>query len=218
MADYLKLFTGLITISTRSEYNKWKGVSLDKLDIYEEVSKYVNKSTLYPYLSNIVYGHIIPELEIIDDIRLSIWVQNYGMDAAESTIPLKFGPQGKGNAKFRLKASANHICDEWGYHLWYTRFLEKAAEKYEVILVDQLGSCIARNMQLVKKCNDFSIKLSMDTGTQGNVENIRNCLVQGMFKYLNLSPKTQQYKNTNNVVFDLRKFRITVKSYILYLI
>ena len=212
MADYIRNFTGCFARTARKGYNDlFKPLTpLKTLQCREEVGKYVSRKTLNPILSNLVYGYIIPELKKIDDVRLSIWIKNYGMDAAESTIPLKFGPQGKSKNKYRLVASGNHICEDWGYHIWYTRFLEKAGERYEVMLVQQLGGCISRNMQLVKKCVDFSIKLSMDTGTQCNVDNIRNCLIESMYKYLPISPTSTSYTNDNSVVFDFKSFRITV--------
>ena len=215
MTDYIKDATGRYARTARKGYNELVQ-PLSPLTTFEcraKVQSYFGNGTLYPVLSNIVYGYIIPELEKIDDIRLSIWVKNYGMDAAVSTIPLKFGPIGRSGSRYRLDASGNHICDGWGYQLWYTRFLEKSGEKYEVMLVQQLGGCISRNMQLVKKCIDFAIKLSMDVGTQCNVDNIRNCLIEAMYKHLPISMDSTIYKNKNGVIFDLKQFRITVKSH-----
>ena len=211
MAQYIKYFVGLYSRPARKGYNQlFKPLQPKaKQECRDAVEKYVGKDTLYPALSNIVYGHIIPELDKIDDIRLSVWITNYGMDAAESTIPIKFGPQGKACDKYRLTASGNHICDDWGYRIWYTRFLEKAAERYDIMLVQQLAGCIARNMQLVKKCKDFSIKLSMDTGTQSNANNVRNCLMEGIYKHLQISPSHTFYNN-GKIISDLRQFRVTV--------
>lgn len=211
MTKYIANFCGLYSRSTRKGYNElYKPIPLKTNEsIRSEVAKFLCKKTLYPALSNIAYGYIIPYLKQIDDIRLSIWIKYYGMDAAYSTIPLKFGP-GVKHCKLRLDASNNHICDDWGYHIWDTYLLEKSAESYDRVLVRQLAGCVSRNMQLVKKCDDFSVKLSLDTGTQTNIENVRNCLIEGIFKHLHLSRNATSYINPNGVVFNLKDFRISV--------
>lgn len=215
MREYTRNITSNYATNAREGYNELFKPYPTKTynDIIEEVSKFINQKTLYLILSNLVYGHVIPELKKIDDIRLQKWVSNYGVDSAESTIPVKFGP-GQSSVKFRLNASNNHITCGFGYQLWYTRCLEKGGEGYDIILRDQLGSCIARNMQLVDKCSDFSIKLNLDTATQCNIENVRNCLMEGICKSLKITQFEidNGYCNDNGCMFWLQDFRISVSQ------
>lgn len=114
MQEYINSFITNYATHARKGYNALYRPCPMKtnIEIMEEIKRYIHHDTLYPILSNIVYGYIMPELEKIDDLRLSVWISYYGIDAAESTIPLKFGPMGKGSNKFRLHASNNHICDD----------------------------------------------------------------------------------------------------------
>lgn len=216
MQEYIRNFKLSCSRIVRQGYNSLFP-SRGKFDFVDETSKYLQSPVLYKALSNIVYGHIIPELQKIDDIRLSIWISNYGLDAAESTIPLKFGPmqkdgKGAGYIKPRLHASASHLCCDWGLVLREIRFLEKAGEKYDIVIVQQLAACIARNMQLVRECIDFAIHLNLDTGTECNVENIRNCIIEGIIRFLSLSSDAKEWTNQFNVRFDFTQFRITVND------
>ena len=184
---------------------------MSKLQAMKHVYKFVNTKTLYPVLNNIIYGWLKPKLDEIDQIRLSVWCSYYGMDASERTIPLKFGPQQKKNVKHRLDASCNHICCDWGYQIGYTRLLEKSGEGYEVMLVQQLASIVSFNMSLVKKCDDFDIKLSLDNASNSNVDNVRNCIIEGLIRNLEVEIKNQHlYINQYGIKFDFCTFRITV--------
>ena len=212
MKEYIKFYAGIFSREGRRGYNKLHPLaSKDIIQVREDVSKFMQPTPLYKALSTIIYGHLIPELNKIDDLRFSVWIKYYGMDAAESTIPLKF-VQISPKQKVRLNASCNHICDDWGYQIGNTRLLEKAGEGYDVILVQQLAFLIARNMKLCKSCNDFANSLNLDTGTESNVENIRNCLLEGIFKYLELSDDATHFKNDHGVIFKLDTFRISVSQ------
>ena len=211
MQEFIRSFATSAQRAARQEYVKLFGHK-GKIEIIQEAKGFLEPRTLYKCLSNIIYGHIWPELKKIDDIRLSVWIKFYGMDAAESTIPLKFGRMENQSTRRKIQASANHICCDWGYNCWYIRFLEKAGEKYEVVLVEHLASCIARNMQLCKKCPDFYIKLSIDTGSECNVDIVRNCLCEGISKILKIKPDGF-YRNQFGVEFSLKNFRISVKSF-----
>ena len=214
MKQFIRTFNGKYARVARKGYNKLFEDSIQKSYTLDLVNKFINKRTLYPALNNIIYGWLKPKLDEVEKIRLSVWCSYYGMDASERTIPIKFGSQLQ-KTKFRLNASCNHICCDWGYHLGYTRLLEKAGERYEVILVQQLANTISLNMPLVKKCPDFHIKLSLDNATNSNVDNVRNCIVQGIQSHLQISSLACQYINNHGVIFDLRDFRITVE-YIQY--
>lgn len=213
MKEYIRTFSGNQARFVRPHYNRSHGQTnpMPKLKTLDHVKKFINPKTLYPILNNIVYGWLKPKLEEIDEIRLSVWCRSYGMDASEKTIPVKFAPQTTKNVKHRLNASCNHICCDWGYHIGYTRLLEKGGESYEVMLVEQLANTIALNMSLVKKCDDFHIILSLDNASNSNIENVRNCIIQGICRHL-AEYITNQYKYTNRygVKFDFREFRLTV--------
>lgn len=211
MQEFRKNFKLVYSRYARQQYNRLNPNAIKgKFELSDEADKYIQRDVLYKALNNIIYGHIEPELKKIDDIRLSVWINYYGMDAAESTIPLKFGPQGKGGIRRRLTASCNHICCDWGYTIWNIRLLEKAGEKYEIVLVQQLAGCIARNMQLVHECPDFSVKISLDIATQCNDENMRNCLIEGFYEQLPIERNQKEYINPHGVVFYLPDFRISV--------
>ena len=213
MREYIKFYAGIFSRDGRRGWNKLQHRVVPKgiMQVREHVSKFMNSSALNKALLTIIYGHLLPELNKIDDLRFTAWIKYYGMDAAESTIPLKF-VQISRDKKVRLNASCNHICDDWGYQIGNTRLLEKAGEGYDVILVHHLAGCVARNMRLCKRCEDFSVSLNLDTGTETNVENIRNCLMEGIFKHLSLSPHAKSFKNQHGVVFKLDEFRISVSQ------
>ena len=214
MKEYIRNFQGRHSRFVRTKYNKLynQDEPMSKLQALEHVKKFINSKTLYLVMNNIIYGWLKPKMDEIDQIRLSIWCPSYGMDASERTIPLKFGPQQTKNIKHRLNASCNHICCDWGYQIGYTRLLEKSGERYEVMLVEQLASIISMNMSLVQKCDDFHIKLSMDNASNSNIENVRNCIIEGLIRHLGLQYHSNGYIYINQygVKFDLRKFRITV--------
>ena len=195
----------------RKQYNQLYSNSMGKLQSLKIAEGFINKKTLYPVLNNIIYGWLKPKLDEIEKIRLSIWCPYYGMDASEKTIPLKFAPQQRQNIKLKMNASCNHICCEWGYHIGYTRLLEKAGERYEVMLVKQLAATISNNMSLVKKCDDFDIKLNLDNATNSNVDNVRNCIVQGIYHHLSIPTMVYEYINPQKFKFDLREIRVTVE-------
>ena len=212
MKQFINKFNGNYTRYAREGYNKLFSDTIQKFEIANLVEKFINKKTLYSVLNNIIYGWLKPKLDEIEKIRLSIWCSYYGMDASERTIPIKFAPQQTSKTKIRLNASCNHICCDWGYHIGYTRLLEKAGERYEVILVQQLAYLISLNMSLVRKCTNFHIKLSLDNSTNSNIENVRNCIVQGIQNHLQIPSSQYQYINYHRIKFDLRDFSITVES------
>lgn len=212
MQEFIRSFASGAQRAVRQSYVKLFGYK-GKIDIINEAKQYLQPRTLHKCLSNLIYGHIWPQLQRIDDIRLSVWIKYYGMDAAESTIPLKFGRMENKSTRRRLQASANHICDDWGYNCWSIRFLEKAGEKYEVVLVEHLAGCIARNMQMCRNCDDFYVKVSIDTGSECNDGNVRHCLIEGLYRKLPISPDGT-YRNQYGVLFKLNEFRISVKSFV----
>ena len=167
----------------------------------------------------LVYGWLKPELDKVDCIRWTKWIQYYNIDASARTIPHKFGPQAHNKSKTKLEATDSHIMDKYGYLLHYTRFLEKGGESYQKIFVEQVGSCIANNMIYIEEKPDgLHAKFSMDMGTEANADNVRNCIVQGvqrLFEVNNIQMDDLQnsvYTNHNGIQTNLANLQVTVKN------
>ena len=181
-----------------------------KFQMIKELKTFFSRITLYDSMSSLVLGWLKPRLDYVDDIRLSIWNKCYNMDASARTIPHKFAPKNADNSTAKLNATDSHCIESYGYLIGYTRYLEKGGEKYNVVIRDQLCQRICRNMQLVKDYDEFDIRLSIDTGTEANVDNIRNCLVEGFSKWLPIESTDTTYTNQHNVKFDFKDLKIIV--------
>ena len=183
-----------------------------KVEVVKNVTKMFYYKTIYTSINNIVYGWLKRKLDIIDELRCRRWIKYYMIDASAQTIPHKLGKQGGNNIKYVLDATDSHMCDKYGYLIGDTRFLERGGESYKKIIVEQLGHHVALNIRQLKHQhqNGLHIKLSLDTGTEVNPDNIRNCIVQGIHNKLNMAPHQSVYINVNCIKTDLSKLQVTV--------
>ena len=130
----------------------------------------------------------------------------------QQTIPHKLGKQSHNNIKYVLDATDSHMMDKYGYLIGDTRFLERGGEGYRKIIVEQMGHYCGLNMMHLrdKHQNGLHIKLSLDTGTEANPENIRNCIVEGIQQKLKMYPNETEYINQHGIKTDIKELQVTV--------
>lgn len=186
-------------------------ISTHKLE--EMFESFTTNKTLYKYLNHIIYGFLIPQLDKVDEIRYRKQIRFFALDACESDIPHKLGPQEYNNKKIVLDASTNRVVCDYGFQLGPTKFLEKSGESFQKIYALQLAKIIVDNMRYARHHDGImQINLSTDMGTEHNPNNIRNILLSGIKRRLKIPDKRKKWKNkTTNITYHFDTFHINVK-------
>jgi len=186
---------------------------ISSYDLEKQLTSFTTNKTMYAILNHIIYGYLIPQLDEVDKIRYRKQIKYFALDACESDIPHKLGPQKWNNKKVILNASTNRIIDDYGFQLGNAKFLEKSGESFHKIYGLQLAKVIADNMRHAQKHNGIlEINLSTDMGTEHNPNNIRNILLAGIKRNLEVSQKAKSWFNKKTkILYRFDRLYINVK-------
>ena len=186
-------------------------------ELEKEITSYTSNKTMFAILNHIIYGYLIPQLDEVDKIRYRKQIKYFALDACESDIPHKLGPQKYNNKKVILNASTNRIIDDYGFQLGPAKFLEKSGESFKKIYGLQLAIVIADNMRYAQKHDGkIEINLSTDMGTEHNPNNIRNILLAGIKRNVEVSPKSKSWFNKKTKIrYYFNTLYLNVKFFML---